>query len=202
MSDTHEHTWDDAQAEEREWWGNCTNTLGEEIKQLVYARYMGIHFHHIDGIPYQIDLRGDSVLDVGGGPVSLLLKTFNGGRLSVFDPCDYPQWVEDRYLANNINLYRCKGEDLSSRERYDQVWLYNCLQHVDDPELIIKNCLDALVPGGVFRIFEWIDTDVNEAHPHSLRSEDFHSWTGQHGGIVHLNESGCVGTAYYDCVTK
>lgn len=200
----HKHDWQEAQKEEQEWWGNCSNTLGEELKQTVYARYLGLHFKEIDGIPYQIDLYGARVLDIGGGPSSLLLKTFNRheDKSAVYDPCEYPSWVMQRYLAADILYYRCKGEDIPVVNRFDEVWMYNCLQHVDDPELIIKKGFEALKPGGVFRIFEWIDTPVNEAHPHSLSAEDFHKWTGQHGGVVSLNELGCVGHAYYDVVFK
>lgn len=200
----HEHDWESAQKEEREWWGDCANTLGEELKQTVYARYLGLHFKQIDGLPYQIDLHGDKVLDIGGGPTSLLLKSFNfapGTR--VIDPCEYPVWVYDRYRTHGVGVWQDQAENLSLMSGvYDEVWMYNCLQHVDDPELIIKNGFDVLKPGGVFRIFEWIDTEINEAHPHSLTSEDFHRWTGQYGGIVHLNELGAVGTAYYDVVVK
>lgn len=197
---SHEHTWNNAQAEEAEWWGTCANTLGEELKQLVYANRMGIEFKKIDGIPYQIDLQGKRVLDVGGGPTSLLLKSFNHPKCMVVDPCDYPKWVSDRYTAAGVTLARLRGEDIGSEERFDEVWLYNCLQHVDNPKLIIENCLRAVKPGGTFRIFEWINTPVNEAHPVSLTYSDLAEWTGQAGNIENLNEMGCVGTAYYDTI--
>lgn len=192
--------WIEAQKGEQEWWGNCTNTLGEELKQLVYARYMGIQFHQHDGIPYQIDLKGKSVLDVGGGPASLVLKTVNASRRSVVDPCEYPDWVKRRYADSGINYYRIPGEELSSENRYDEVWMYNCLQHVSDPRLIIENCLNAVTPGGTFRIFEWINTPINEAHPVSMTADMLAEWTGERGIVVQLNESGCVGTAYCDII--
>jgi len=30
-------SWQKAQRWEKDWWGNCTNTFGEETKQLLYA---------------------------------------------------------------------------------------------------------------------------------------------------------------------
>lgn len=193
----HDHAnWAEAQEQEQEWWGNCANTLGEELKQLTYAKHMGLTFHEYDGIPYQIDLKGKSVLDIGGGPTSLLLKTTNGGQRSVYDPCLYPDWVMKRYNTADIQYYRCKGEDIPVVDRYDEVWMYNCLQHVDDPAQIIKNGFRALKEGGTFRIFEWINTEVNEAHPHSLDEIFFQELTRDTGRVVVLGENGCFGTAW------
>ncbi|MFH1554929.1 MAG: hypothetical protein ABII76_08730, partial [Pseudomonadota bacterium] len=76
-----------APATEEEWWGDCINTADEEAKQAKFAELMGITPVEGEGWfvpPY--DLGGKSVLDVGGGPVSLLLKCRNRGRCVVLDP--------------------------------------------------------------------------------------------------------------------
>ena len=38
----HEHEWGEATVWEKNWWGNCCNTFGEEFKQLAYADKMGL----------------------------------------------------------------------------------------------------------------------------------------------------------------
>lgn len=198
MGHSHDQ-WHDAQHDEKGWWDTCANTYWEETKQLVYARLMGIMFQPDERGPYLINLGNKAVLDIGGGPVSLLLKATKDSKRTVADPCDYPSWVGERYKAQGIEYEQLKGEDVNTLGTgvYDEVWLYNCLQHVDDPARIIANAKSVLKPGGVFRIFEWINTPTNTAHPHSLTKEQLDEWIGQSGGTAHLSESGCYGDAYF-----
>lgn len=180
-----------AQEWERAWWGNCANTLGEEEKQLVYARLMGIEFHHDGKTPYAIDLNGKSVIDIGGGPASLLLKAANG-KMTVIDPCDYPEWVADRYAAAGIVFHRMRGEDISEGQ-FDEAWIYNVLQHVNDPAAVAEN---ARRIARVVRVFEWISVPQSPGHPHVLTQQNLERWFGGHGDVVQLNENGCVGTCW------
>ena len=78
--------WQEAQRWELGWWGDCTNTYGEEEKQLLYASRMGLKSFHNGKSPYNFDLDGMSILDIGGGPVSLLLKCINFRKAKVVDP--------------------------------------------------------------------------------------------------------------------
>lgn len=78
---------------ETDWWGTCANTLQEEQKQLIYAARMGLVAQWGVGHPPVFDLEGRSVIDIGGGPVSLLLKCGNRGRAVVADPAEWPVWV-------------------------------------------------------------------------------------------------------------
>lgn len=179
---------------EREWWGDCGNTFGEETKQLVYARLMGLERTH-DGTnsPFSFDVGGKKILDIGGGPSSLILKTRNRGACKVVDPCPYPQWVTIRYAECGIEYSRTRGEDVNEKE-FDEVWIYNVLQHVENPELIIKNALRA---GKVLRLFEWIGVPAHEGHPHELTEEKLNEWIGGIGVTGVLNGEGeCFGNFY------
>lgn len=202
MTDTlgidHDH-WIEAQSEEADWWGSCANTFHEEEKQMVYARYMGLSFYEDNQSPYNIDVSGKDILDIGGGPSSLLLKAKNGGNRVVVDPCKYPEWVLDRYEQSGVMLWQKPGEKISIMHGFDEVWLYNVLQHTEDPALIIRNGIGALRPGGVFRIFEWINTAVNDAHPHSFTQDFFNEKLDFLGQTVQLAERGCFGQAYFGC---
>lgn len=180
---------------EREWWGDCANTYGEETKQLFYARQMGLVMSH-DNVhsPFGFDVRGKKILDIGGGPVSLLLKCRNLAKGSkVVDPCEYPYWVKLRYASAGIDYQRMPAEKINE-EGYDEVWIYNVLQHVEDPELIIKNALKA---GKVLRIFEWVDIPPHEGHPHMLTEEKLNEWIGKAGACrLSTGESECYGKYY------
>jgi 2-polyprenyl-3-methyl-5-hydroxy-6-metoxy-1,4-benzoquinol methylase len=196
--------WSEHQAWERDWWGDCTNTYAEETKQLTYAHRMGLTVVN-DGTGKwpQYDLAHKNILDIGGGPVSMLLRTINPGPYRVVaEPCAYPQWVEDRYDIAGIELVRVKGEDLSGEsswtsdwpDEFDEVWIYNVLQHVDDPELIVKN---AIQRAKCVRIFEWVDTRPMPGHPHTLTADAFGDWFGEPGTVEQMNENGCRGPAWY-----
>lgn len=155
---------------------------------------MGLQFEW-EGPGPRIDLKGKSVLDIGGGPVSMLLKTKNKGTCYVIDPCDYPDWVKRRYLELDIQYDRRGGEDIpyDSNNHFDEIWIYNCLQHTVDPKKIIKN---AKRVGKIIRIFEWIDEPASIGHPHTLTEKNLNKWLGGEGKVTMLNESGCVGKAY------
>lgn len=148
-------------------------------------------------------LTGKSILDIGGGPVSMLLKTEEFERAIVIDPCEYPEWVKARYQAAGIEFYKIAGEDLLTPGMIDElqefppvdeIWIYNVLQHTQDPEKIIDN---ARKLAKTIRIFEWINTEITAGHPHSLSQEKLDLWLGGHGTIENLNRNNCFGWAYY-----
>jgi len=186
--------WQDAQTWEASWWGDCTNTYGEEEKQLLYARRMGLRLYHNRKSPYNIDLGGRSVVDVGGGPCSLLLKCTSRGRALVVDPLRVPEWVRARYACAGIEVQRTSGEELDERG-FDEAWLYNVLQHTRDPQRVIERARQA---AELVRIFEWIDTPTNEGHPHTLTQAGLDAWLGGEGRVAQIDgEAQCWGRAYY-----
>jgi hypothetical protein len=120
----------------------------EERKHFVQAGLMGIK---INGC--SLDAMGKRILDIGGGPVSMLLKTQNLALGMVCDPITYPAWAYERYRAKGIIYLVQSGEDIASFG-WDEVWIYNVLQHCMDPNKIIDNARKA---APLIRIFEWID---------------------------------------------
>jgi 2-polyprenyl-3-methyl-5-hydroxy-6-metoxy-1,4-benzoquinol methylase len=187
-------SWNEVTEWERSWWGKCTNTYGEEEKQLLYLNRMGFVGFHNNKSPYNFDLGGLSVLDIGGGPTSVLLKFVNF-KGTVADPCDYPQWVADRYALAGIEYIKQKGEDLDVSKFYDVVMIYNVLQHTEDPHKIIEN---ALKISKMIKIFEWVNMGTNEGHPHSFTDTQLDSWLKGYGKVEHLDGiANCTGDCYY-----
>jgi hypothetical protein len=188
-------TWKDDQEFERNWWGDVSNTFTEETKQLTYAYKMGLTCYSNNGKWPCYDLAGKSVLDIGGGPVSMLLKCENKGALCrVVDPCAYPLWVRDRYTSAGIGYQQVPAEELVHSLHWDEAWIYNVLQHTEDPETIIKNALEK---APIVRLFEWIDIPAHEGHPQELKEEDLNKWLEGEGTTEWLNENNCYGRAYY-----
>lgn len=192
-------TWNKAQSWEAGWWGDCINTLNEEQKQLTYAEKMGLQWVRDPKTPYNLEIQGRSVLDVGGGPVSLLLKATGFSVAVVADPLmdAYPDWVRARYKEHHIASLSYPGEKLGremDQQLFDEVWCYNVLQHVSNPALVVKNMIKL---GRLIRIFEWIDTPTNVGHPHSLKAHELDSWLNGEGKVEQLQQPGLYGKAYF-----
>lgn len=174
---------------EKEYWGDCCNTFDEDQKHYVYAKYMGLN-----RVGYSFDVNHARIIDIGGGPTSMLLKTINLGAGLVVDPLNYPEWVYQRYEEADIGVSIKRGEDIAVCE-FDECWIYNCLQHTDDPEKIIQNAFKA---AKTLRIFEWVDVPAHEGHPQEITKNFLDSVIGSEGKVVQLAESGCFGKAYYN----
>ena len=189
------NTWDDAQTWESSWWGDCLNTYGEDEKQMLYASRMGLHTYHDGRSPYNIDVNEKSIVDIGGGPSSLLLKVNDRGVSAVVDPLPVPQWVVDRYSLAGISLFNIPAEQFGSDYVYDEAWIYNCLQHTSHPKLVVRNVLEV---AKIVRVFEWINTRVNEGHPHSFTEESLDEMFEGVGRTEVLNgQANCYGACYY-----
>lgn len=183
--------------DEDAWWGSCASTFHEEQKQLAYAKRMGLRADWGGAHPPTFDLAGASVIDIGGGPVSLLLKCVNRGGCAVVDPGRFPSWVTQRYEACGIMFWNGKGEemDVEGMARFDEAWIYNTLQHVEDPEKVIAN---ARAVSDIIRIFEWIDIPPYPGHPHLLTEAFLNRCCDTMGFVSQISETGAVGRAYYN----
>lgn len=208
---SHNHTWEEAQEEELGFWNTPGAELGEQLKQLTYAKYLGLQFEHDGNSPFVINKTGMNIVDIGGGPVSLLLKTKAWLKI-VIDPCPYPKWVLDRYSANGVDWMKMPGEDFTDMmPQADEIWMYNVLQHTSDPQKIFHNIYDNLKEGGTFRFVDWVDTPTNAAHPVSLTYQEvgemiiaagFTSDPGIYLNEKEINENQAVGKIAYGIFKK
>jgi hypothetical protein len=101
--------------------------------------------------------------------------------------------VYERYRAKNITYLTLPGEELETFG-WDEVWIYNCLQHSRSPERIIANARRA---APVIRLFEWIDIPPHQGHPQMLTAPNLTRWLGGPGEVADLDEAGCVGRAFF-----
>jgi hypothetical protein len=189
-------TWEDSQKVEAGFWGTCANTYGEETKQLVYMKRMGFSATHDGRSPFSYDGKGLSYLDIGGGPVSVLLKFRNARQRIVVEPCSYPFWVYGRYRAEGIEFFQVTGEDLDvTRFPVDVALIYNVLQHVRDPKKVVRNAMEV---SQTLHMFEWIDLPPHPGHPHCLTKEALEHWSGQKGTVEQFTgHNECYGKAWF-----
>ena len=186
--------WDQAQKWESNWWGQSLNTFGEEMKQLLYANRMGLQFFHDKKSPYNINAEQKKILDIGGGPASLLLKCQNLKKGKVIDPLSVSKWVKIRYQTAGIDFKQIQAEKMKEKS-WDEVWIYNVLQHCENPEKVIKNSRKA---GKMIRIFEWLETGTNIGHLHDLTKKKLDKWLQGKGKVEQLKgQNSCFGKAYY-----
>ena len=187
-------TWQESQEWERNWWAGCLNTFFEEEKQFAYAKRMGIPIVHDGKSGFEFNISG-YILDIGGGPVSMLLKAPKAKGV-VVDPCEYPTWVYSRYTAAGIVWRKMKGEDIDKTglKDFDQCLIYNCLQHVEDPAKIAANALQI---AKLVRVFEWLETGVAKGHPQNLTKEKMDKWFCGTGKAENINEGQAHGLCYY-----
>jgi hypothetical protein len=177
--------WNEATNWEANWWGNCCNTYGEEGKHFDYAPKMGITFLQSQEGPY-IDAGNKSILDVGGGPVSMLLKCRNLKQGHIVDPCDYPAWTIERYKCAHITVSKCQAEEMDVTG-FDEVWMYNLLQHVQNPAKIVANSLKA---GKIVRVFDWLEI-AGPGHPHYLVEDEMNKWFEGQGRVETIKGGKC-----------
>ena len=184
---------------EADFWGPAVaNTWAEEWKQLKYMELMGFARTPTWRTQYSFDMGGRSVIDIGGGPCSILLKCENRGASAVVDPGEWPEWVWGRYSAADIQFLNASGESFPSYDSaprivggFDLALIYNCLQHCEQPELVIAN---ARTVAKTLCMFEWLDIP---GHPHELKADLLNKWAGREGHIVELKgESECFGRAW------
>jgi hypothetical protein len=146
--------WNAAQAWEKNWWLNARQMHTQEIsKGDAVAKFLQIG-----------DVSDKSVIDIGCGPFSLLQR--HPARYAcALDPIDY-QDLEAAYDERGINRLKITGEDLTDHYgHFDEAWIYNCLQHVIDPSVILRN---AIAAADCVRLFEWINMPPCQGHPHML----------------------------------
>jgi len=144
--------WEEAQAWERNWWLHNPQLYRTEIqKSAMVAGWMGIQ-----------PMPTASVIDIGCGPFSLLQRYSVGAGCAV-DPIDYGP-LEVNYTIAGITRIRCRGEDVAAHfpdVRFDEAWIYNCLQHVEDPVAILEQ---AIKISRRVRLFEWINIPPYTGH--------------------------------------
>lgn len=182
--------WEKAQSSEAVWWGNCANTYQEETKQReMFAPRLGLSAINHEGKWPTYDLGGRSVIDVGGGPVSILLKCINYSRAIVIDPCGYPDWIRERYReAGEVGIIlvnQCAEDMYGEGLRVNEVWIYNVLQHVIDPEAVISSAKKIC---DVIRIVDFVGTKKDEKHLHSLDACELDDWLGGIGTVEYISQ--------------
>lgn len=115
---------------------------------------------------------GRYVVEVGGGayPAVSFCRDVVG---VVVEPLSFPSLppIGIRWIQSAL-------EDIPLRDlpQANEVWLFNCLQHVRDPEVVIEHSKE-MAP--TIRFFEPVDYPTCVYHPHTFTQADFERWFGE-----------------------
>jgi 2-polyprenyl-3-methyl-5-hydroxy-6-metoxy-1,4-benzoquinol methylase len=163
------------------------------MKQQSYMRRMGVIQVGLGEQWPCYQSSAHSIVDIGGGPVSPLLKLARLQHGVVVDPGHYPEWTRMRYAHCGIDVIRERAEDwLRNTEQlsFDEAWCMNVLQHTVDPEVIVKGMRRV---ARRVRIFEWINTPPSLGHPHTLLADSLNEWLEGTGTVESIAENGANG---------
>lgn len=123
-------------------------------------------------IDIENDLSGKKILESGGGCYPSVYFCKNLKKAVNVEPLysNFPDNIKSNLRNSNIECIDIPFEDYKVRSKFDEVWFFNVLQHVRDPYLQIRN---AKRISNVIRVFEPINTEINNEHPHRFTLEFF-----------------------------
>jgi len=128
-----------------------------------YFRYLNIN----------LDLDGKTILEIGPARIPALLYCNNYGPSFIVEPTKYED-AEHLYENKPITFIRELYEECDSPV-VDEIWLFNVLQHIQNPDYFIEKCKKN---AKVIKFFEPINTPIEVHHPHSFTLEDYELYFG------------------------
>jgi len=131
------------------------------------------------------DLQQKTIVDICGGPCSLLLRCHNFKKAIVVDPGNFPEYITQRYKNHGIEVCKVPAEEFVYPEKVDEVWLYNALAHVYNPYDILLN---AKKNSKKMRIIEGVNCGTDIQHPQNLKREELEKVLETRGSIVETND--------------
>lgn len=193
--------WIEAQSAERAFWESLTldTVLGILRGYSAFLQRIGPEAVH------EL-LDGRDVMDLGVGPLGISLASLTGAkrhvrrlvkveplrRLSLATtPAGREEWARPlvdwvEALGTEGEQVQVSGEAMGFREEFDTILVYNVLDHVDEPSVVLERCRAALRPSGAIVIavdcrssigkarFNQVTrrtlkgTTVVDAHPHTF----------------------------------
>ena len=159
--------WEEAQEWEREWWMNKEEQTKRWEREI---RKQDLYYIPKMLMPSVLDFGNAGILDIGCGPVSILIRSKFDHALAL-DPLDFND--AEAYAKLGINRVYAPAETFETSVSFNEVWLYNVLQHVQNVDAVITMMKNHCVPGGMVRIFEWLNVGLCSGHIHNLKVETF-----------------------------
>lgn len=178
--------WKQASAGEQAAWNTLLDNFDRTMKEDGFPRHGPVMWLERD------EVRDKYIVDLGGGPISMLYHFHCPGSI-VVDPLELPQDFIQHYLNHGIIYIQSMAESWLSGYKsqivFDEIWIYNCLQHVLDPELILSSLRKV---SRVLRISEPLNVPTDTLHPHMFTE----GWMREH--LTNISEEQDFNQVMYD----
>jgi hypothetical protein len=167
--------WEAAQLAERQ-----HHLLDFETGFACWKERYGRYFEWIGDGEGRIDVSGKWVVEIGPADFPALAYCNDFQRGVVVEPMPSLLLQRCAKLSDHIYVLERPAEEFildlyPARSPFVEVWLFNVLQHVMDPDLIIRN---AQKYADVIRFFEPLNYGTDVCHLHNFTLEDFRNWFG------------------------
>lgn len=158
--------WEEAQIGEKKF----HDVLNNQESYLNYKESYKNYFKYLNINP---DLKGKSIIEIGPAKFAGLLYCENYSKSYIVEPTPYDD-IDTYYEGKNIEFVRELYEDCDS-PKVDEVWLFNLMQHVKNPDALIEKAKNH---ANVIRFFEPIDLPTNLEHPFTFSADDYRKYFG------------------------
>lgn len=167
--------WQIAQEEERK---HHTGSLEQGI--CAYAHTYDEYFRYTGGGRHQ---KGKKIIEIGCADIPGLYYCSGFKRGIVIEPMPSNILIElAKSTEPNIEIIKAPAEDIEF-PKVDEVWLFNVLQHVIDPDVIINK---AKAAAKIIRFFEPINDHIDLCHLHSFTLDYFKGHFGD--CVIHYED--------------
>jgi 2-polyprenyl-3-methyl-5-hydroxy-6-metoxy-1,4-benzoquinol methylase len=131
------------------------------------------------------NLTGKTVLDFGCGDAAFLsLASKSGGECTGLEPDEEGRRFAEKELAERgYSISVVDSVDALTPGSFDLVFLLEVIEHVDDPDAMLKTCKDLLKPGGALVITtptRLTETPLDSEHVQEYFPNEFFEMLGRH----------------------
>jgi hypothetical protein len=147
-----------------------------------YFRAYQQYFYHLQ---INFDLQNKSILEIGPADYPALGYCVNANKAHIIEPM--PSSILEEIINSKAdNFIRLQDPNSNLPEdntaeiilkvlqiqkaHYDQIWIFNVLQHVIDPDFILSSCKEI---ADQICIFEPINTGLSDCHIHAFTPDYF-----------------------------
>jgi hypothetical protein len=157
--------WLNAQIHERTYHPDTFNPNFDDNNSIFYR---SLYENYFKLLSLNFDLKNQSILEVGPAKIACLCFCENYEKSYIVEPLIFEDTL-DFYNSKNIEMIH-EPIELCVLPKVNQSWIFNLLQHVIDPHIVIEKMKEC---SEIIYFFEPIDYPMDEKHIHSLNEEFF-----------------------------
>lgn len=164
--------WERAQdAEYKEYW--------DHRQEISWGGFANV-FRYL-GVDPKTSFKDKVLVEVAAGSVPALMMVEGAKRRVAIEPL-MARWDEQRKNceASGVEVVAAPYEEIDISEEIDETWLFNCIEHVINPEEQMQKAMDT---SKIVRMFEPIINTTSLAHPHPITKERIIASMGDFGQI-------------------